>query len=74
MGNDIAMVLLKGQGFRLNQDIQPICLPSEDADYERDLNCTISGFGTIETGKSGWCSKITLLLVMHGFSSLFQPT
>lgn len=53
MGNDIAMILLKGNGFKLNQDIQPICLPDEDADYERELNCTISGFGSIENGRSG---------------------
>ncbi|XP_050302204.1 uncharacterized protein LOC126740288 [Anthonomus grandis grandis] len=58
MGNDIAMIRLKGKGFKLNQDIQPICLPDEDADYERDLNCTISGFGTIQTGKSAYSHKL----------------
>ncbi|CAG9769987.1 unnamed protein product [Ceutorhynchus assimilis] len=58
MGNDIAMILLKGKGFKLNQDIQPICLPDENADYERDLNCTISGFGTIQTGKSAYSHKL----------------
>ncbi|XP_066252034.1 uncharacterized protein [Euwallacea similis] len=58
MGNDIAMILLKGEGFKLNQDIQPICLPDESADYERNLNCTISGFGTVETGKSAYSHKL----------------
>uniref|UniRef100_A0AAR5Q9G6 Uncharacterized protein n=1 Tax=Dendroctonus ponderosae TaxID=77166 RepID=A0AAR5Q9G6_DENPD len=58
MGNDIAMVLLKGNGFKLNQDIQPICLPDEDVDYERELNCTISGFGSIENGRSAYSHKL----------------
>ncbi|KAF7284717.1 hypothetical protein GWI33_021726 [Rhynchophorus ferrugineus] len=58
MGNDIALILLKGTGFRLNQDIQPICLPDENSDYESDLNCTISGFGTIQTGKSAYSHKL----------------
>uniref|UniRef100_V9IH70 Hepatocyte growth factor activator n=1 Tax=Apis cerana TaxID=7461 RepID=V9IH70_APICE len=30
----------------------PICLPSERIEYPAGLNCTISGFGSIETGKS----------------------
>ncbi|KAL1512965.1 hypothetical protein ABEB36_002460 [Hypothenemus hampei] len=58
MANDIAMVLLKGKGFKLTQDIQPICLPRENANYERDLNCTISGFGTIETGRTVYFHKL----------------
>ncbi|KAL1502427.1 hypothetical protein ABEB36_007568 [Hypothenemus hampei] len=58
MANDIAMVLLKGKGFKLTQDIQPICLPRENANYERDLNCTISGFGTIETGRTVYSHKL----------------
>lgn len=58
MGNDIAMIKLKGNGFNLNQDIQPICLPDEASDYERELNCTISGFGTIQTGKSAYSHKL----------------
>ncbi|CAK9820681.1 Prss12 [Anthophora plagiata] len=52
MNNDIALVLLKGQGIPLGKDIMPICLPPENADYPAGLNCTISGFGSIETGKS----------------------
>ncbi|XP_060533809.1 uncharacterized protein LOC132706475 [Cylas formicarius] len=58
MGNDIALIKLKGSGFRLNQDIQPICLPDEDADYDAPLNCTISGFGTIQTGKSAYSHNL----------------
>lgn len=53
MRNDIALVKVKGVGFSLNEDIQPICLPDSDVDYEKDLNCTISGFGSVKTGNSG---------------------
>ncbi|XP_076673301.1 uncharacterized protein LOC143371719 isoform X4 [Andrena cerasifolii] len=52
MNNDIALVQLKGQGIPLGKDIMPICLPPENAEYPAGLNCTISGFGSIETGKS----------------------
>ncbi|KAK2582941.1 hypothetical protein KPH14_009002 [Odynerus spinipes] len=52
MNNDIALVLLKGRGILLGKDIMPICLPPENADYPAGLNCTISGFGSIETGKT----------------------
>ncbi|XP_017796224.1 PREDICTED: uncharacterized protein LOC108577555 [Habropoda laboriosa] len=52
MNNDIALVLLKGQGIPLRNGIMPICLPPENAEYPAGLNCTISGFGSIETGKS----------------------
>ncbi|XP_053979803.1 uncharacterized protein LOC128876963 isoform X3 [Hylaeus volcanicus] len=52
MNNDIALVLLKGRGIFLGKDIMPICLPPENAEYPPGLNCTISGFGSIETGKS----------------------
>ncbi|XP_039312478.1 uncharacterized protein LOC105203625 isoform X3 [Solenopsis invicta] len=52
MNNDIALVLLKGLGIPLDKDIMPICLPPENAEYPPGLNCTISGFGSIETGKT----------------------
>ncbi|XP_077267025.1 uncharacterized protein LOC143900014 isoform X4 [Temnothorax americanus] len=52
MNNDIALVLLKGLGIPLGKDIMPICLPSENTEYSPGLNCTISGFGSIETGKT----------------------
>jgi len=52
MNNDIALVLLKGLGIPLGKDIMPICLPAEDVEYTPGLNCTISGFGSIETGKT----------------------
>lgn len=52
MNNDIALVLLKGRGIPLGKDIMPICLPSESTKYTVGLNCTISGFGSIETGKT----------------------
>ncbi|XP_078053179.1 uncharacterized protein LOC144478771 isoform X1 [Augochlora pura] len=52
MNNDIALVLLKGRGIPLGKNVMPICLPPEDVDYPSGLNCTISGFGSIETGVS----------------------
>ncbi|XP_011143294.1 uncharacterized protein LOC105185459 isoform X2 [Harpegnathos saltator] len=52
MNNDIALVLLKGPGIPLGKDIMPICLPHENTEYPAGLNCTISGFGSIETGKT----------------------
>lgn len=53
MNHDIALVLLKGRGLPLGKDIMPICLPREGTDYTPGLNCTISGYGSIETGRSG---------------------
>ncbi|XP_066599757.1 uncharacterized protein teq isoform X5 [Prorops nasuta] len=52
MNNDIALVLLKGRGIPLGKDVMPICLPVENTEYSAGLNCTISGFGSIETGKT----------------------
>ncbi|XP_012286653.1 uncharacterized protein LOC105703113 isoform X2 [Orussus abietinus] len=52
MNNDIALVLLKGRGIPLGRNVMPICLPSENAEYPDGLNCTISGWGSVETGKS----------------------
>ncbi|KAB0791740.1 hypothetical protein PPYR_03540 [Photinus pyralis] len=52
MNNDVAIIKLKGDGFRLTRDVQPICMPDKDIVYETGLNCTISGFGTIQSGKS----------------------
>ncbi|KAJ8972127.1 hypothetical protein NQ314_000353 [Rhamnusium bicolor] len=53
MNNDIALIKVKGKGFTLNDDVQPICLPDETANYEKELNCTISGFGSVKSGTSG---------------------
>lgn len=53
LNNDIALIKVKGTGFVLNDDIQPICLADSDADYSKELNCTISGFGSIKSGVSG---------------------
>lgn len=52
MNNDIALIKLKGKGFILNSDVMAICLPPNDLD-ETNTNCTISGYGSIEAGKSG---------------------
>lgn len=52
MNNDIALIKLKGKGFTLNNDVQAICLPTASFDKEESLNCTLSGFGSIQSGKS----------------------
>ncbi|XP_063985117.1 uncharacterized protein LOC135166617 isoform X2 [Diachasmimorpha longicaudata] len=52
MNNDIALVLLKGRGIPLGEHVMPICLPPRNAEYPGGLNCTISGFGSIQNGRS----------------------
>lgn len=52
MNNDIALVKLKGNGFRITDDVQPICLPDSTTPYRNDMNCTISGFGSTKSGKA----------------------
>ncbi|KAG5876780.1 hypothetical protein JTB14_038406 [Gonioctena quinquepunctata] len=54
MNNDIALIKVKGGGFVLNDDVQPICLPDTDTTYDQDLNCTISGFGSVKSGISAY--------------------
>lgn len=51
MNNDIALVLLKFPA-RFSEYIQPICLPDTDTKYSAGMNCTISGWGSIQHGKS----------------------
>lgn len=53
LNNDIAVVLLKGRGIPLGRNVMPICLPNENIEYPAGLNCTISGFGSVEPGSSG---------------------
>ncbi|KAK4878723.1 hypothetical protein RN001_011229 [Aquatica leii] len=54
MNNDIALIKLKGAGFTFTKDVQPICLPDTDVRYLTGANCTISGFGSIQSGKSSY--------------------
>ncbi|XP_044739287.1 uncharacterized protein LOC123300724 isoform X2 [Chrysoperla carnea] len=51
MNNDIAIIKLKGEGFHLEKHVQAICLPNEDTDYVPGKNCTISGWGSTQSGK-----------------------
>lgn len=51
MNNDIAVIVLKSP-VRFTNYIQPICLPSKNIIYEPGMNCTISGWGSIQSGKS----------------------
>lgn len=51
MNNDIAVVLLK-HPIQFTNYIQPICLPDKETSYEAGKNCTISGWGSIQYGKS----------------------
>lgn len=61
MNNDIALVKLKGNGFSITPDVQPICLPDSDTPYHSDMNCTISGFGSTKTGKACRCPKSAVM-------------
>ncbi|KAL3271631.1 hypothetical protein HHI36_022105 [Cryptolaemus montrouzieri] len=58
MNNDIALIKLKGKGFMLNGDVMPICLPDADTNYDVSLNCTVSGFGSIESGTSAFSNEL----------------
>lgn len=51
MNNDIAVIQLK-QPIQFTNYIQPICLPNKETRYEPGKNCTISGWGSIQYGKS----------------------
>ena len=53
MNNDIALVKLKGKGFQMTQDVQAICLPERNVVADPGQNCTISGFGSVQSGKAG---------------------
>lgn len=57
MNNDIALIKLKS-AVKFTDYIQPICLPTEDTLYTVGKNCTISGWGSTQYGKS---SKLGLL-------------
>lgn len=64
--NDIAIVELK-QPLEFNDYVQPICLPSANAAYKENRECTISGWGSIRTGKSGKSSR------SNDWTSPFKP-
>jgi len=51
MNNDIALIKLK-EPVKFTDYIQPICLPTEEAEYTAGKNCSISGWGSIQYGKS----------------------
>lgn len=51
MNNDIAVVLLKTP-IRFNQFVQPVCLPTKGQPYQEGVNCTISGWGSTQSGSS----------------------
>ncbi|XP_028142501.1 uncharacterized protein LOC114336349 isoform X1 [Diabrotica virgifera virgifera] len=58
LNNDIALIKVKGTGFVLNDDVQPICLPDATTDYSKQMNCTISGFGSIKSGVSAYSHNL----------------
>ncbi|XP_042894258.1 granzyme M-like [Penaeus japonicus] len=46
--NDIALIKIErkwGRGFRFNQRVQPVCLPSPEASFEDLRDCTVAGWG-----------------------------
>lgn len=50
--NDIAIVELQ-KPIVFSKMVQPICLPAANALYNEGETCTISGWGSIQTGVSG---------------------
>ncbi|XP_037790260.1 plasma kallikrein-like [Penaeus monodon] len=47
--NSIALVKIQrknGRGFRFNERVRPICLPSADDSYENLEACSVAGFGS----------------------------
>lgn len=71
MNNDIALIRLKGSGFNITRDVQPICLPDANFNDEAGMNCTISGFGSVRSGKAGESSTI---LALKTFTSLIDTS
>lgn len=51
MANDLAMIVLKAP-VRFTDYIQPVCLPQKNTMYFPGMNCTISGWGSIQSGQS----------------------
>lgn len=51
MNNDIAVVLLKTP-IRFSEYVQPVCLPSKNQVYQEGMNCSISGWGSTQSGSS----------------------
>lgn len=51
MNNDIALIKLKS-AVKFTDYIQPICLPTEETEYTVGKNCSISGWGSIQYGRS----------------------
>ncbi|XP_071057276.1 uncharacterized protein [Onthophagus taurus] len=51
MNNDLALIKLKGDGFRFDDHIRAICLPPIHL-QEEGLNCSISGFGSVKSGRA----------------------
>lgn len=78
MNNDIALIKLKSP-VKFTDYIQPICLPTEETEYTVGKNCSISGWGSIQFGKSSkWLAVLLIrpnlrskiLLVNHEAPSL----
>lgn len=51
MNNDLAIIVLKSP-VRFNDYIQPVCMPSKEVAYTEGMNCTISGWGSVQSGVS----------------------
>lgn len=68
MNNDIAIVVIK-HPIQYTNYIQPVCLPKKHMEYVSGQNCTISGWGSIQYGKSSKNRKIVLALVSSSFSA-----
>ncbi|KAA0702369.1 Transmembrane protease serine 13 [Triplophysa tibetana] len=55
--NDIALLKLSNP-VAFSDKVQPVCLPTFDQNFSKDLDCWTSGFGTIEDGGASASKKL----------------
>lgn len=72
MNNDIAVVLLK-HPIQFTSYIQPVCLPDKETIYEAGKNCTISGWGSIQYGKSSEFKCMQQISTLNAYIIAISP-
>merc|ERR1719431_925520 len=62
LNNDIAVVKLKrggqGGGVQMSRYVKPACLPAPSTGYRPGMDCTISGWGSINQGSGGYSRRM----------------
>ena len=71
---DVALMHLK-QRLRFSDRVQPVCLPSEDTQFQVGKVCTVSGWGATSTGSNATFSKVLqqLQVRQRNFVTSFFP-